>query len=236
MNFYKRKNIVVSSLLLVLLLLAGCTNPTQQINIEKEIYNRARAVDDAPVAINAAYRIVLLDETQTNFYDSIAQIYFEVQNFYGAKTVATNVYKNKQSKQILNILAYSNFYEGNYTDASLYLQDLVKIDSLNSLKYLYDIGICFFNVENGKTAMEYMQKVLNHPASKMTQKEVVMGNQQYKAYYYILALNTVGYIQMLNQQYSKAEETFQQLLSIEPEFELAKNNYKILQQMIAEQG
>lgn len=226
----------ITSLMVIIILaitVTSCTNTAQQVELEKEIYNRARAVEDAPVAINAAYRIVLLDKTQTNFYDSIAQIYFEVQNFKGAKTVALNVARENQTKEISNILAYSEFNTGNYTDASLYLQDLIKLDPENKLKYLYDLGICAYNINNYATTHDYMNKVLNLPASKMTKKQIVMGNNQYETYYYILALNSIGYTYMIEEKYDKAEQAFKQLLEIEPNFEIAKNNYALLQEVKA---
>lgn len=213
--------------------ITSCTNTAQQVELEKEIFNRARAVDDAPVAINAAYRIVLLDKEQTNYYDSIAQIYFEVQNFKGAKTVALNVSKERETKQIANIIAYSDFNTGNYTDASLYIQDLIKLDPENKIKYLYDLGICAYNMNNYTTTLDYMTQVMNHPASKMTKKSIAMGNQQYETYYYILALNTIGYTYMVEEKYENAEQAFQKLLEIEPNFEVAKNNYALLQEIKA---
>lgn len=227
------KSKLFSSAAILMFLITSCitNNTKKQVELEQTLFSRAVEVNDFQSAIYAANKLVLLGPTQKYYYDSLANLYYNIGNYHAASTVAEATLKDHTSKDLFNIAAYSKFNMNQFEDASILLQDLIAVDSINKVNYLYDIGVCFFNIGNGESAFSYMKKVMDEPSSRMQKKQFFVDNKTEETYYYVAALNTMGFIYMQEERYDEAEELYLELFKIDPDFKLAKNNYTLLQQL-----
>lgn len=222
----------VLGFVLLAVIVASCgTSKKEAIKIEQEVYAKALAANDAGTAIGAAYRILMLDPTQKNYYDTIASIYFTTGNYLGALEVARGITTDHTNKELFEILAYSTYNLGKFEDASLYLQDLIELDPDKKHVYLYDIAVCYFNIKNFETSFSYMKKVMDVDASRMQKKTFNVDGKAYETFYYVAALNTMGYIYIMDARYDEAEQLYAELFKIDDQFPLARNNYAMLQQL-----
>ncbi len=65
----------------------------------------------------------------------------------------------------------------------------------------------------------------------MIKKQFITDNQLDETFYYVAALNTMGVIYMTGKRYDNAEEVFKQIFAIDENFQLARYNYNVLQQL-----
>ncbi len=213
----------------------GCDQkPTvSPLDIELGIYERAVKASDPTTALGAAYRIVLHSpESHKSYYDSIAQLYFNVGNFSGAKLVALSTLNDHSSKQLLEVLAYSSFELGLYEHASTFIQQLMQVDSTNEVVYLYELGTCFYQMGNLETAYNYMKQVTMHEQSRMTKKTFVTDGRMDETYYYVAALNTMGVIFIQEEKIDRAHEILSEVATIDSDFLLGKNNLELVESII----
>ncbi len=216
----------------LLMMLSACNpNKLSPLEVEKAVYSRAIKAHDAITALGAAYRIVLIEPEEKLYYDTIANLLFAMGNYPGAIEVAENIQHDHTNKNLYTILARSSFETQNYTDASSYYQDLMKVDSINKVDYLYEIGTCFYYMQNNETAFNFMNQVMKEEQSRMKKKRFVTDNQAEETFYYVAAMNFMGIIYMGEEDYAKAEELYQELFKIDDKFRLAKNNYSVLLQL-----
>ncbi len=212
----------------------GCnTKPSNTpLEIELGIYERSLKASDPNTALGAAHRIVLLSpENHKSYYDSIAQLYFEMGNFMGAKLVALSAMKDHSNKLIVEILAYSSLELGQYEDASTFLQKMMKIDSANDVVYLYELGSCYYQMRNNETAFNYMKQVTMHEQSRMMKKRFVTDGKPDETYYYVAALNTMGVIFMENGKLDRATEILEEVSNIDGKFKLGANNLNLVKKL-----
>ncbi len=222
-------------LLLTTIISCNVEQKTDILELQKQTYKNAMQMNDWGTAANAAHQIVLLDTSALGYYDSLAAIYYHAANYPGASKAAMQALHSKSpSTKALEILAYSKFKTQQYEDAIINLQELIDVDKENELKYLYDLGVSFININNPQSAISYMDKIIDHPASKMTKKQFYIDNEITETYYYVAALNAKGYILMLDGDLSHAEDAFNEIFVIDPEFQLARENYSMLQELKSE--
>ncbi len=234
MNKLKLNQLLLVFAAILLIISSACEsnkNKISPLQVEKAVYQKAIKANDAVTALGAAYRIVLIEPEEKNYNDSIAHLLFVMENYRGAIEVAENILADHNNKNLFGILAKSNFELQNYTDASMYYQDLMRADSVNKVEYLYDIGTCFYYMENNETAFKYMSKVMEEDQSRMKKKRFITNKQAEETYYYVAAMNFMGIIYIGDRKYAKAEEIYQELFKIDDKFQLAKNNYSVLQQL-----
>lgn len=217
----------------ILAILAGCENDTskQAIKANKKAYDIAMEMGDVPSALAAAYQILALDSTQEQYYDTIAQLHFAMGNYNTALAAGRKAIKDSTSVVAKEIVAFSSKRTGDYTTAVLYYQELLKDDPEKSIQYQYQIGESFFMMKNLESAAQFMNMVAQNEKSRMLDMEMRTQQGTQKVPYHLAALNTLGYIMMVQDNYDKAEEIFKDILMKKEDFQLAQNNYALLQQL-----
>lgn len=206
----------------------GDAKLSKAMELELDIYNKSTAIRDYYTALGAAYKLSSVDST---YQDSIIINYVRLKNYPAVyKLGAAKIIEQPRDKWLLNLVIDASKQLEQYTDAIGYLQELSNVSGVDTTKINYDLGELFFRIENYRTAEDYMLKVMRAPDSRVLSEKLPMTDGKYQDIpYYLLAKNMLGFIDIVNGEYERAEKTFTEILSFNPDFELAKNNMKYLQ-------
>ncbi len=198
------------------------------LQIQNNIYNRARRYGDNAMAVNAIYNILAIVPNNLPLYDSLALIYFQDRQYAKAVLVANDVIQASPEDQLaLEIagLSYDNLglkakALENYEELYLLNDDPFTLYKVSFLQYeLGRYAECTTNInillENDSTA----EIDVYHAASNNQRQQVSMQASLF---------NLLGLVKMQMNDKEAARDNFEKALVINPEFELAKNNMEKL--------
>lgn len=212
----------------------GSKKLTDAMQLELDIYNSSSQVRDYYTALGAAYKLATVD---SSFQDSIIINYARLGNFPAVYKLGTKkIMEEPRNEWLLNLVIDACKQLEQYTDAIGYLQELSNVSKADTTKINYDLGELFFRIKNYRTAEDYMLKVMRAPDSRVLSEKLPMSDGKYQDIpYYLLAKNMLGFIDIVNGEYERAEKTFTEILSFNPDFELAKNNLEYLQERVEDE-
>lgn len=207
----------------------GSEKLTEAMQLEQDIYNSSIDVRDYTTALSAAYRLASVD---SNYQDSVIINYMRLKNYPAVyKLGIKKVVNEPPSAWLLNMVIDACREMERYTDAIGFLQELSTVETADTTKINYDLGELYFRIKNYRTAQDYMMKVMRAPDSRVLSEKLPTADGKYQDIpYYLLAKNMLGFIDIVNGEYERAEKTFTEILSFNPDFELAKNNLKYLKE------
>lgn len=201
------------------------------IKHELAYYQTTTKAQDWNSSLESSLRLVSLDRKFIPALDSILDSLFKLENYekvyaytdlYFADTVSL------RSKRITHRLAYAAYNSSKFQDAIILFQELIKLTPENMHKIEYEIGMCFFQLENYSSTLKQMQKVIANPASKVNVKEYITEGKKYSVPYHVAAVNTIGYLYYLSGDFDKALQAYDTVLSEYPYFQLALNNKALI--------
>lgn len=206
---------------------------SKSMQLEQDIYNRSAEVRDYYTALGAAYKLSSVDST---YQDSIIINYMRLKNYPAVYKLGTKkIVEEPRNEWLLNLVIDACRQLEQYTDAIGYLQELGNVKTADSTKINYDLGELFFRIKNYRTAQDYMMKVMRAPDSRVLSEKLPMSTGEYQDIpYYLLAKNMLGFMDIINGEYERAEKTYTEILSFNPDFELAKNNMQYLKEAQAQ--
>lgn len=233
----------MKNLLLVLLAVsavaAGCKDPiAEAIKTQEKVYETTTKLGDFNGALMASYQLIALDSVKyVSYYDTITQLHFAMGNFNAAFEAGKIAIQDTAVPFTKEMIAYSAKRMGRYTDAVLWYQELIKDDPENIISYQYQVGECFFQMKNYESAVDFMNKVAMNQQSRMLEIDMRTDNgATQKVPYYLAALNTIAYVKVIKEEYDEAAKIYQDILSKKEDYNLARNNYQLLQQLMEKQA
>ena len=197
------------------------------VELEWEVYRKAKDRLDYSTAANALNRILVTDESNPSTYDSLAVIYFgSGLNQAAAKTSQQGLEKH-ETVTLVEISANSR---KNLGDNEGSLQAFLRLMEMKpgDLKLPYEIAFAYINLQQFDQAHKYIDLVVAHDKSATTAMVEVINNSRQQVPYKAVALNMRGFIHMQKAEYQQAADAYQQSLNVFPDYLLAQNNLKYL--------
>lgn len=206
-------------------------DPTQSTEKDLKIYTTSREAGDMGTALVAAYNILYASDSNYTYYDTIAQIYSDMGNPQGAFNMAEAGLEKHSSLLLDKVMAQANKDLGNYAVAVDQFNALIKADAENTLSYQYSMGESYFLLEDFKACVEQMDQIIANEKSTVQEKILQTKNGSQRVSYNLAAMNIVAYVMMVQGEYDMAEKVLTEVLTQKEDFELAYNNYSLLQQL-----
>lgn len=205
-------------------MITSCNNNEKVIELNKKILKQAYKNNDVNTALMAANTLYASDTQNVAYCDTLAILYYSIGNFGAAYNLALKNPDTTNNLKITSLLAYSAEKSKKYQDAVFHFQDLTKLDPKNAFMYNYQIGFCFFSINNFESCIDYMNKVVNDPSA--TNNYLEIDNQQVP--YQAAAYNSIGFCEYKKGNLEKSKQIFEAILKRYPNFKLAQNNYGLL--------
>ena len=211
-------------LTLVLTALSISAQDTQSSDIDKQIMRQALAYGDNSIAANSIYRIIAKEGATSTYKDSLAYIYFNARRYSSCFLVCTDILSRDGNKQeILEMQAVSLESLGVLDKAAQSYAKLV-IKSNNNF-HAYKLANIYFALKKHKEALSAIARAesltdsgkikITTPINKNLTQQVSLKSA---------IANLKGLIQFATDDLEGAKVSFQQAVSLEPEFKLAQEN------------
>ncbi|MDG2454472.1 MAG: hypothetical protein P8N47_01565 [Bacteroidia bacterium] len=137
-------------LFIVLLLLAACSNRSQQLHENVALYEQGLQNKDATTIKLALNQLLLLDSSNTDYMDSLSRIYMRNGNFYAGIRYAEMVYTaGKAGSKLKENMALAYQQTGETEKAEKFINNL--LEETRDHKYLYQKLVIQY--ENGNQPM-----------------------------------------------------------------------------------
>lgn len=214
-------------------IIGSCNSVQNQIDGEWTVYKTALEHSDYTSATVALNRIVSIEKYNADALDSLCILYGKVGLNEAALTVGTKALAVRESSDVLKTVARANKNLGKYNLALQHYQKLLVADTLN-FEFLYEMAFCNINLSQPSEAVTYLQKIIANPNSATAVMREFYQNGSQLVPYRAVAFNMLGFLQTQNGQDEDAFRSYQTSLSIYPNYELAKNNLRILEGKLAE--
>ena len=209
----------------------SCSSEKKEETLDWKVYKNAKANGDYISCISALNRIMARDEYNMGVYDSLARVYYQAQLFVPAYQVAQKALQQSNNDDLVLIAAESSERIGKTPESiDYYLQWLQ--NHPNEINISYKVATAYFNIKNIPAAKGELAKIIKNPKAKEIGLNFNTDNVAQTISYYAAALNVLGFIQMQEKDFIKAEIAFLEALKVHPNFVLAKNNYAALKQQL----
>lgn len=196
----------------------------QQIQLQKEILQRATRYGDAQALKNAYYTLIAIDSTAGGYRDSLLNIYFGSQSYVSAILLGRELNKQDPKNQTsLAILAYSEQNMGLTIEAIDHFKQLYELGK-NPVD-LYQAAALEFKLQRFLECNISLEKILQQPETEQAKIYIAYNERQGQNVALKAAcFNIRGLIAANTGKKEEARALFNQALKLEAEFELAKNN------------
>lgn len=196
----------------------------QQIQLQKEIVQRATRYGDAQALKQAYYTLIAIDSTAGGYRDSLLNIYFGSQAYVSAILLGRELNKqNPKNQTSLAILAYSEQNMGLTIEAIDHFKQLYELGK-NPVD-LYQAAALEFKLQRFLECNISIEKIMQQPETEQAKIYIAYNERQGQNVALKAAcLNIRGLIAANTGKKEEARTLFSQALKLEPEFELAKNN------------
>ncbi len=189
----------------------------------KAAYDQAIKYADVSVARNSLYNLIALDPGDESLVDSLAYMYYEYQQFTSCLLVCLDLLKrNPENLPALEMSAVS------YEKLGLKDKALTSYESIylrnNSIYTLYRMAILQLDLGRHTESMTNVNILLEKAETK--EAKVSMSTDQGTRQISLEAAvyNLKGLIDAAQDNKEAARTSYQQAISLEPEFTVAKNN------------
>lgn len=227
----------VLSIYVFILLAVGftsCSDVNDKINAEWAVYRTSVAHQDYASAAVALNRISSLEKYNADALDSLSILYGKAGRYESALAVGTKALSVRESDEVMRVVANANKSLGNHDMALEYYKKLLE-KTPGKFDYLYDMAFCHINLSQGQEAVGYLQQIISNPSSATAVMREFYQNGSQLVPYRAVAFNMLGFLQTQNGQDQDALNSYKTSLRIFPDYELAKNNLRILNAKMAQQ-
>jgi tetratricopeptide (TPR) repeat protein len=213
-----------------ILLLFSCKNNSSTTNLssseiesslefEKKVYEKAYEIGDHHTCVSAVTRILLLDSTQTHYYDSLTRHYLAISNanssiYYAEKSLLLDPGNTK----MLEMAGYVYFEAGSFQKSEEKFQKLYQIT--NDLKYVHQLSQIYGYMGNLEKANQMTDLIINNEEANdmfidMASPDGQVQNIKIKAASWLVRAN-------LAKSVNQAIASLNKALAIQPNFAVAK--------------
>ena len=189
-----------------------------------KVYRTALQYNDMPTAAMSLVSYLSYGGG-INYHDSLAVVYFNMNNFPGAYKLANESYtRDNKNVTALSLLADIS---GQTNDAKTSLEWYEKLAPLNPLPYnYYQLATKQFSLERKLECRQSLAKVLADTAAAAKQKVSLQVGQGYSESVPVLAAayNMLGVLAFKENNLAEAKQHYTNALKSFPEFVIAKQN------------
>lgn len=224
-----------SPLLLIIVLsgffcLTSCKNSNKahvQLETEHEVklYHQAIKFGDVGTAIATMQSLLVWDSTKTNYYDTLAVLYYHSQNYAQAIQAAQVIFeKQPDNIKLLQIASHSYQYIGRQ---DLAIPFYLKIADLQPDPVVhYEIAACYFAIKDYSKMNEFIEKIYSDKKSDTTKVTISFnqGRNEQDIPVKAACYNLLGTLSANEHKNQDAIKQFNEALILSPTFELAKQN------------
>ncbi|MEO7310366.1 MAG: tetratricopeptide repeat protein [Chitinophagaceae bacterium] len=228
MKKYVRPTIVAfAAILLSSNAFANAADSTMMMAKQNEqlaIYHTALQYNDMPTAATALVTYLNSGGT-TNYHDSLAVVYYNMNNFAGSYKLANESYtRDNKNVTALSLLADIS---GQTNDAKTSLEWYEKLCPLNPMPFnYYQLATKQFSLERKLECKQSLTKVLADTAAAAKQKVSLQVGQGYNESVPVLAAayNMLGVLAFKENNTTEAKQYYTAALKAFPDFVIAKQN------------
>lgn len=206
----------------------------KDIKAQLEIVEKARSFNDYNTAIAAMHQVIQLDPNQHIYLDTLASLYFSAGNMESAYLTSTKALTYQIQPKTLLIASEASRATGRSEQALEYSQRIEE-EKPGDVAIKFNIGLDYANLGDAAGAIDYFQKVVQHPKSGEIEFAQYTKAGSQVVSYLAAAHNSLGYIYMQQGEFEAAADQFKIALKVDPEYALAENNLKFLVQLAKQQ-
>lgn len=194
---------------------------------QKDIYQLGLKYGDAGIARSSLYNLITMDPNDASLLDSLAYMYFEYQQFTSCLLVCLDILKSNPDHQAaleMSAISYENL---GLKDKALASYESIYLRN-SSIYTLYKIAVLQLDLGRYGESMTNVNILLEREETK--EAKLSINNQQGPSRISLEAAvyNLKGLVESSQGNEESARASYQQALTIEPEFTLAKNNLEDL--------
>jgi tetratricopeptide (TPR) repeat protein len=196
---------------------------------DNELLAQSFASGDFLSAITAVQSLISRDTVNVQLFDTLSLLFQNVNNPRGVLYASSKIVKLSPK----NLKAWEN-YAITAKQLNLFQDAINAFSQLYSLKpelrYLYEIGVIYYQTNNATNGKQIFDQILNNPKSKEDKIVLFYANNQVVQVPVLAAVyNFIGYQQAQAGNIDEAKKYYSQALQISPDFVLAKNNISELE-------
>jgi len=189
-----------------------------------QVYKKALTFNDMPTAAMSLVSYLTFGG-DINYNDSLAVVYYNMNNFGGSYKIANESYtRNNKNVTALSLLADIS---GQTNDAKTSLEWYEKLCPLNPLPFnYYQLATKQFSLERKMECKQSLSKVLADTAAATKQTVSLQVAQGYNETVPVLAAayNMLGVMAFKDNNSAEAKQYYNAALKTFPEFAIAKQN------------
>ncbi|WP_395067301.1 hypothetical protein [Flavobacterium sp.] len=199
---------------------------------DKQIYKNALKYNDANTAIISIHNIIAKEGENTTYKDSLAILYYKTNNFVSSYFVTKELLEKKpKDLQLLEINAISLQNIGDSKKAVTAYETLFALSK--NQYHGYQLATIQFNLKRFGEAQTTIQQTLSCQEIKEAQVQIPVDKDQTQNVPLKAALsNLQGLVAYELKDNAYAKKSFENALTILPEFILAKQNIAALEKEI----
>ena len=197
---------------------------SEDIELDKQIMRQALAYGDNNIAASSIYRIIAKEGVTSKYKDSLAYLYFGSRKYSSCFMVCTDILSKDGTKEdILEMQAVSLESLGVLDKAA---QSYARLVSKSNKNYhAYKLANLYYSLKKNKEALNAIAKAeslkddgkikITTPINKNLNQQVSLKSA---------IANLKGLIHFEMDDLTAAKASFQQAVTLDPEFKLAKEN------------
>ena len=196
----------------------------QDTALDKQIMRQALAYGDNNIAVNSIYNIIAKEGANSTYKDSLAYLYFNGRRFSSCFMVCKDILsRDSNKKEILEMQAVSLESLG-VLDQAAQSYALLVVKSNNNY-HAYKLANIYYALKKNKEALNAIKKAesltdsgkikITTPINKNLTQQVSLKSA---------IANLRGLIQFDMDDIEGAKVSFQEAVTLEPEFKLAQEN------------
>jgi len=194
------------------------------------IYQQALRYNDFSTAIVAVHEILVETPSALTWKDTLASLYFYSGQSLQALSVANELLlDNPSDERMLEVKAISLQNLGVAREALSAYEDLYRISG--NLGHLYQIATLQYQLKRYGECEISLNRLIQAPESQEMQVSINMGQgRQQRVPLVAASYNIYGVVQLEQNRREAAKAAFQKAVEAFPEFVLAKNNLRLVEQ------
>ncbi len=198
-----------------------------QFEMEHDIklYHQAIKFGDVGTAIATMQSLLVWDSTKTNYYDTLAVLYYHSQNYAQAIQSAQIILdKQPDNMKLLQIVSHSYQYIGRQDLAIPFFLKIAEIQPDPVVHY--EVAACYFAIKDSGKIKTYIDKIMSDKRSDTTKVTISFnqGRNQQDVPVKAACYNLLGTLSANEHQKNEALKDFNLALALYPDFELARQN------------
>ena len=207
-------------------------NNPEEYAIQEQIFKMGLKYGDVDLAKSALAKMIVLNPGNTSLKDSLAMLYFKAGQYVQCILVSREIIENNPNDTIiLELMALSEVNTG-YIKAAI--NDYEKLYALSkNVLHLYQIAFLQYQLKRYTECKYTIERLLADPQTGLQQLNVASSEKSRQTVpLKAVVLNMKGVLSMDVNENDTAKDLFSEALKIFPDFELAKDNLKLLESKV----